>query len=69
MQAEVITIGDELLIGQILNTNSKWIAQSLNSIGITVYQITSIQDEAKHIEKSLTSVHPDTDLVIMSGGL
>ena len=44
MQAEIITIGDEILIGQILDSNSKWIAEELNKIGVSVYQITSIQD-------------------------
>ncbi|MCK4562011.1 MAG: damage-inducible protein CinA, partial [Flavobacteriaceae bacterium] len=49
MQAEIITIGDEILIGQIIDTNSKWIAEQLNEIGISVYQITSIQDDKAHI--------------------
>ncbi len=42
MQAEIITIGDKILIGQIVDTNSKWIAEKLNEIGVSVYQITSI---------------------------
>jgi len=53
MQAEIITIGDEILIGQILDSNSKWMAEELNKIGISVYQITSIQDDKQHIIKSL----------------
>ena len=53
MQAEIITIGDEILIGQILDSNSKWIAEELNKIGVSVYQITSIQDNRAHILKAL----------------
>ncbi len=53
MQAEIITIGDEILIGQITDTNSKWIAEQLNIIGVSVYQITSIQDEKEHIIKAI----------------
>ena len=49
MNAEIITIGDEILIGQIVDTNSQWIGQQLNKIGVSVYQITSIQDEEQHI--------------------
>lgn len=45
MNAEIITIGDEILIGQIVDTNSAYIAQELNKIGVSVYQITSVQDE------------------------
>jgi len=53
MQAEIITIGDEILIGQITDTNSKWIAEQLNKIGVSVYQITSIQDDKTHILKAV----------------
>ena len=45
MKAEIITIGDEILIGQIVDTNSQWLGQRLNEIGVSVYQITSIQDD------------------------
>jgi len=44
MNCEIITIGDEILIGQIIDSNSPWIAQQLNSIGISVIQMTSVQD-------------------------
>ena len=47
MKAEIITIGDEILIGQIVDTNSQWIGTELNKIGVSVYQITSIQDDCK----------------------
>ena len=45
MFAEIITIGDEILIGQILDTNSAFIAAELNKIGISVFQITTVQDD------------------------
>ena len=53
MQAEIITIGDEILIGQVIDTNSAFIAKELNKIGVSVYQITSVQDEKSHILKAL----------------
>jgi len=69
MIAEIITIGDEILIGQILDSNSKWIASELNKIGISVYQITSIQDEKEHILKALKEAQANCDIVIVTGGL
>ena len=69
MQAEIITIGDEILIGQILDSNSKWIATEFNKIGISVYQITSIQDDKQHILKALREAHSNVDIVILTGGL
>jgi nicotinamide-nucleotide amidase len=69
MQAEIITIGDEILIGQILDSNSKWIAEELNKIGVSVYQITSIQDDKKHILKALKEAQSNADIVIITGGL
>ncbi|MBT8317086.1 MAG: competence/damage-inducible protein A [Lutibacter sp.] len=69
MQAEIITIGDEILIGQILDSNSKWIAEELNKIGVSVYQITSIQDEKQHILKAIKEAQSNADIVIITGGL
>jgi nicotinamide-nucleotide amidase len=69
MQAEIITIGDEILIGQILDTNSKWIAEELNKIGISVYQITSVQDDRQHILKAIKEAQANADIVIITGGL
>jgi len=69
MNAEIITIGDEILIGQILDSNSKWIASELNKIGISVYQITSIQDDKKHILKALKEAEGNVDIIIVTGGL
>jgi len=69
MQAEIITIGDEILIGQILDSNSRWVASELNKTGISVYQITSVQDEKIHILKALKEAHSNVDIVILTGGL
>ncbi|AOW19261.1 competence/damage-inducible protein A [Urechidicola croceus] len=69
MFAEIITIGDEILIGQITDTNSKWIAEELNKIGVSVYQITSVQDDKAHILKSLKEAEENADIVIITGGL
>ncbi|MCK8479638.1 competence/damage-inducible protein A [Psychroserpens algicola] len=69
MQAEIITIGDEILIGQIVDTNSAFIAKQLNKIGVSVYQITSVQDEKKHILKALYEAETNADIVILTGGL
>ena len=49
MKATIITIGDEILIGQIVDTNSAWIAQELNKIGVYVHEIISISDGRDHI--------------------
>jgi nicotinamide-nucleotide amidase len=69
MKAEIITIGDEILIGQIVDTNSVFIAKELNKIGVSVYQITSIQDEKQHILNALKDAESRVDIVIITGGL
>jgi len=69
MFAEIITIGDEILIGQIIDTNSAFIAKELNKIGISVYQITSVQDERKHILAALEEAKTRAQIVIVTGGL
>ncbi len=69
MNAEIITIGDEILIGQIVDTNSQWIGKELNKIGVSVYQITSIQDERQHILNALKEAENRADVVIITGGL
>ena len=69
MQADIITIGDEILIGQIVDTNSTWIANQLELVGVKVRQITSISDEKEHIFSTLDSALKFSDLVILTGGL
>lgn len=69
MLAEIITIGDEILIGQIVDSNSAYIATALNKIGVSVYQISSVQDEKKHILQALEEAESRADIVIVTGGL
>ncbi|WP_432410248.1 competence/damage-inducible protein A [Rasiella sp. SM2506] len=69
MLAEIITIGDEILIGQIVDTNSAYISKQLNLIGVKVYQITSIQDDEQHILSALEDAKKRVDLVLVTGGL
>lgn len=69
MVAELITIGDEILIGQIIDTNSAWMAQRLNEIGVKVTQITSIEDDRDCILKALERAEKRADLVLITGGL
>ena len=69
MQAEIITIGDEILIGQVVDTNSAFISKELNKIGVSVYQITSVQDDKEHILKSLKEAEQNADIIIITGGL
>ena len=69
MYAEIITIGDEILIGQIVDTNSTFISKALNKIGVSVYQITTVQDERVHILKALEIAQQHADIVIITGGL
>lgn len=69
MIAEIITIGDEILIGQIVDTNSAYISKKLNSIGVEVGQITSIKDTKEHITQTLNDVSGRAHIVIITGGL
>jgi len=69
MQAEIITIGDEILIGQIVDTNSAFLGKELNKAGVSIYQITSIQDDKLHILKALKEAEENADIVIITGGL
>ena len=67
MKAELISIGDEILIGQVIDTNSVWIAQRLIEIGVEVCQTKSISDKPEHISRSLDETK--ADIVIFTGGL
>ncbi|MFV8224579.1 competence/damage-inducible protein A [Christiangramia aquimixticola] len=69
MKAEIVVIGDEILIGQIMDTNSVFIAKELIKIGINVHQITTIQDDAAHILQTLKEARERVDVVIFTGGL
>ncbi|MET4080165.1 nicotinamide-nucleotide amidase [Pedobacter sp. UYP30] len=69
MLAEIITIGDEILIGQIVDTNSAWMAKQLNLIGISVKQITSVSDDESHIIEALQNAEKRVDVILITGGL
>lgn len=69
MLAELITIGDEILIGQIVDTNSAWMAQQLNLAGIAVKQISSVSDERQHILNALKEASERADIILITGGL
>ncbi len=69
MKAAIITIGDEILIGQIIDTNSSYIAKALDKIGIATYEMLSISDDKNHIVKTLREVQNNFDVVIITGGL
>lgn len=69
MKAELITIGDEILIGQIVNTNAVFLAKALNKIGIEVVQITSIADTPQAIIEALEASKNRAQLALITGGL
>ena len=69
MKAEIITIGDELLIGQVVDTNSAWMAQRLNEGGIALHQITSVHDDRQHILTAIEEAFSRADIVLTTGGL
>ena len=69
MQVEIITIGDELLIGQVVDTNSAWMGEQLNLIGLRVAQITSISDQREHILKALSEAAGRVEIILITGGL
>jgi nicotinamide-nucleotide amidase len=69
MLAEIITIGDEILIGQIVDTNSAWMARELNKIGIRVKQISSVSDDKDHILKALAEATARAKIIFITGGL
>ena len=69
MRAEIITIGNELLIGQVVDTNSAWMAQKLNESGIELFQITSVHDDREHIIAAIDDAFKRVDIVLTTGGL
>jgi len=69
MKAAIITIGDEILIGQIVDTNSAFIAKSLDRIGVEIHEMISISDNKQHILNAFAKFQNTVDLVIITGGL
>ncbi|MDE6499589.1 MAG: damage-inducible protein CinA, partial [Rikenella sp.] len=66
---ELITVGDELLIGQVVDTNSAWIGRELGRIGAQVDRIVSVHDAAEDIREAVRTALGRADVVIMTGGL
>lgn len=69
MKVEIINIGDELLIGQVVNTNASWMAEQFNMAGFEVVQITAISDTYSHIFEALDLAKIRADAVVVTGGL
>jgi nicotinamide-nucleotide amidase len=69
VKATIVTIGDEILIGQIVDTNSGYIAKALDRIGVQTHEMLSISDDKKHILKTFSALQNKVDLVIITGGL
>lgn len=69
MFAEIITIGDELLIGQVTDTNSAWMGRELNKVGIEVIRVVSVRDRADEITEAVNDAMNRADIVLMTGGL
>jgi nicotinamide-nucleotide amidase len=66
---EIITIGDELLIGQVINTNASWMAQQLNLAGYDVRQVTSVSDQKSEIMRALEEASGRAEIILLTGGL
>jgi nicotinamide-nucleotide amidase len=69
MKADIITIGDELLIGQVIDTNSAWIGQELSTAGIAVRERVAVSDNAEHIVAAIDAAKSKADLILITGGL
>lgn len=69
MNAELLTIGNEILIGQITNTNAVWMAQQLNLIGVSIVHMSSVADEKQAILKAFEDASKRADIVLITGGL
>lgn len=69
MKATIVTIGDEILIGQIVDTNSGYIAKALDKIGVQTHEMLSISDDKQHILDTFAALQDKVDLVIITGGL
>lgn len=69
MKAAIVTIGDEILIGQIVDTNSSYIAKALDKIGISTHEMLSISDDKQHILDTFNLLQNKVNVVILTGGL
>ena len=69
MKATIITIGDEILIGQIHDTNATWLSTHLNDIGVQVHERLAVSDSATHITNALDRALAQSNIVLLTGGL
>ena len=69
MRATLLTVGDELLIGQVIDSNSAWIAGQLYQLGISVLRKVSVGDNLPHIIEAIDRAFQSTDIILMTGGL
>ena len=69
MKAEIISIGDELLIGQVVNTNASWMATELTLVGVDVVHVAAISDKKEAILDALNQASQRADIILMTGGL
>ena len=69
MKAAIITVGDEILIGQVIDSNAVWIAQQLNDIGIRIGEMVTVSDDPEQITDTLDRYYGNYNLLLMTGGL
>ena len=69
MNVAIVTVGDELLVGQTVNTNAAWLAEQLTARGCTVGRITTLPDRIDDIARVVNEYHAEYDAVIVTGGL
>lgn len=69
MKASILTIGDEVLYGQTINTNAAWMGEQLAQIGVRAYEVLTVSDDEAHIIKGLNQVKETADLILITGGL
>jgi len=69
VNAELISIGDELLIGQVTNTNASWMAGELNKNGINVIRITTVSDSGDDIKEAIKQAEKRAEIILLTGGL
>ena len=69
MNVEIVVIGDELLIGQVVDTNSNWIAREMNKIGWEITEITTVRDRKTEMLSAFEQAFSRVDIVLVTGGL
>src|SRR6056297_968658 len=69
MRVAVVTVGDELLVGETVNTNAEWLGEQLRDRGVTVERMTTVPDRTADVARVVNEYHADYDAVITTGGL